>query len=46
MPNLSTFLKLVLPLYGEFVDAWDQVVDRNFETLDDHLADLRKALRA
>lgn len=44
MPNLSTFLKLVLPLYGEFVEAWDQVVDQNFETLDDHLADLRKAL--
>ncbi len=34
----------MLPLFGEFADSWDQVLDQNFETLDDHLADLRKAL--
>jgi hypothetical protein len=44
MPNVSAFLKLVLPLFGEFQDSWDQVLDQNFETLDDHLADLRQAL--
>ncbi len=44
MPNQSDFLKLVLPLFGEFADSWDQVLDQNFELLDDHLADLRRAL--
>jgi hypothetical protein len=44
MPNLSPFLKLVLPLLGEFQDSWDQVVDQDFELIDDHLAELRKAL--
>jgi hypothetical protein len=44
MPNQTDFLKLVLPLFGEFADSWDQVLDQNFEILDDHLADLRRAL--
>jgi hypothetical protein len=44
MPNVSAFLKLILPLFGEFQDSWDQVLDQNFESLDDHLADLRRAL--
>src|SRR5579859_3588872 len=44
MPNLTAFLKLVLPLYGEFQDSWDQVVNQNTEALDDFLADLMKGL--
>lgn len=44
MPNQTNFLRLVLALYGEFVDSWDQVLDQNFELIDDHLADLRRAL--
>jgi hypothetical protein len=44
MADKTDFLELTLPDNGEFVDNWDSPINANFETLDDHLKDLRDDL--
>lgn len=44
MATRSPFLKLLLPALNEFVGAWNEPVNNNFETMDDWLSDLYESL--
>jgi len=44
MASKTEYLELTMPENGEYVDGWDKPVNANFETIDDHLKDLRADL--
>lgn len=46
MANSTSFLSLVLPELGEFVNSWNEPLNQNFEDIDEWLEDLHDNLVA
>lgn len=44
MASTTTFMSFTLPALNEFVDAWNEPLNQNFEDLDDWLKDLHDSL--